>query len=74
MGVKIMRYEQKAELQDSNKARMYEEKKKANQKIVKAVAEIQKIYDIIDEIKDKDEKKIIHHLFQDLSDKLLDNV
>ena len=28
MGVKIMRYEQKAHLQDSNKARMYEEKKK----------------------------------------------
>ena len=53
---------------------MSSEKKKANQKIVKAVAEIQKIYDIVDEIKDKDEKKIIHHLFQDLSDKLLDNV
>jgi len=74
MGKNNMRYEEKAALQDGNKARMYEEKKKANQKIVKAVAEIQKIYDIVDEIKDKDEKKIIHHLFQDLSDKLLDNV
>ena len=31
MGVKIMRYEQKAELQDSNKARMYEEKKKQDE-------------------------------------------
>ena len=72
--VASLQEEQKAHLQDSNKARMYEEKKKANQKIVKAVAEIQKIYDIVDEIKDKDEKKIIHHLFQDLSDKLLDNV
>ena len=28
-----MRYEQKAELQDSNKARMYEEKKKQNNQI-----------------------------------------
>ena len=72
--VASLQEEQKAALQDGNKARMYEAKKKANQKIVKAVAEIQKIYDIVDEIKDKDEKKIIHHLFQDLSDKLLDNV
>ena len=39
-------------------------KKKANKKILKAVDEIQK----------KGEKKIIHHLFQDLSDKLLDNI
>jgi len=49
-------------------------KRKANKKILKAVDEIQEIYLIIDEIKNKDEKKIIHHLFQDLSDKLLDNV
>ena len=31
-------------------------------------------YDVIKEIKNKDEKKIIYHLFQDLSDKLMDNV
>tara|TARA_R110000796_G_scaffold57209_1_gene132082 strand:- start:177 stop:329 length:153 start_codon:yes stop_codon:yes gene_type:complete len=49
-------------------------KRKANKKIVKAVDEIQKIYDIIYEIKDKDEQRIISNLFQDLSDKLLDNV
>jgi len=49
-------------------------KRKANKKILKAVDEIQEIYLIINEIKNKDEKKIIHHLFQDLSDKLLDNV
>jgi len=30
-GKNNMRYEQKAELQDSNKARMYEEKKKQNE-------------------------------------------
>ena len=29
-----MRYEQKAELQDSNKARMYEEKKKQREKLL----------------------------------------
>jgi FtsZ-binding cell division protein ZapB len=49
-------------------------KKKANKKILKAVEKIQKIYLIIDEIKNKNEKKIIHYLFQDLSDKLLDNI
>jgi len=49
-------------------------KKKPNKKILKAFNEIQKIYLIINEIKNKDEKKIIHHLFQDLSDKLMDNV
>ena len=51
-------------------------KRKANKKILKAVDEIQKIYLIIiqgNEIKNKGEEKIIHHLFQDLSDKLLDN-
>lgn len=48
-------------------------KKTANKKILKAVNEIQKIYLIINEIENKDEKKIIHHLFQDLSDKLIDN-
>ena len=49
-------------------------KKTANKKILKAVNEIQKIYLIINEIENKDEKKIIHHFFQDLSDKLMDNV
>ena len=52
-------------------------KRKANKKILKAVDEIQKIYLIIiqgNEIKNKGEEKIIHHLFQDLSDKLLDNL
>ena len=49
-------------------------KKTANKKILKAVNEIQKIYLIINEIENKDEKKNIHHLFQDLSDKLMDNV
>jgi len=53
------------------------EKRKANKKILKAVDEIQEIYGTIvegNEIKNKDEKKIIHHLFQDLSDKLMDNI
>jgi hypothetical protein len=52
-------------------------KRKANKKILKAVDEIQKIYLIVvegNQIKNKGEKKIIHHLFQDLSDKLLDNI
>ena len=48
--------------------------KKANKKILLAYKRIQKAYEVIDEIKQKDEKKIIHCLFQDLSDKLLDNV
>ena len=47
--------------------------KKANKKILLAHKRIQKAYEVIDEIKQKDEKKIIHCLFQDLSDKLLDN-
>ena len=43
--------------------------------ITKSVDEIQIIYKrVIGEIKDKKEKEIIHCLFQDLSDKLLDNV
>jgi len=43
--------------------------------ITKSVDEIQNIYQrVIGEIEDKKEKEIIHHLFQDLSDKLLDNV
>ena len=43
--------------------------------ITKSVDEIQNIYQrVIGEIKDKKEKEIIHYLFQDLSDKLLDNV
>ena len=43
--------------------------------ITKSVEEIQNIYrKVIGEIKDKKEKEIIHCLFQDLSDKLLDNV
>ena len=49
-------------------------KEKANKKIFLAFKRIQKTYDVIKEIKNKDEKKIIHDLFQDLSDKLLDNV
>ena len=48
-------------------------KKKANKKILLAHKRIQKAYEVIDEIKQKDEKRIIHCLFQDLSDKLLDN-
>ncbi len=43
--------------------------------ITKSVDEIQIVYKrVIGEIKDKKEKEIIHCLFQDLSDKLLDNV
>ena len=43
--------------------------------ISKSVNEIQCIYEkVIGEIKNKKEKEIIHCLFQDLSDKLLDNV
>ena len=50
-------------------------KRKANKKILKAVDEIQKIYLIIiqgNEIKNKGEEKIIHHLFQDLSTEQFD--
>ena len=49
-------------------------KNKPNKKILLAYKRIQKAYDVIKEIKKKDEKKIIHHLFQDLSDKLMDNI
>ena len=43
--------------------------------ITKSVDEIQNIYHlVIGEIKDKKKKEIIHCLFQDLSDKLLDNI
>jgi len=50
-------------------------KPKNNIDISKSVNEIQCIYEkVIGEIKDKKEKEIIHCLFQDLSDKLLDNV
>ncbi len=43
--------------------------------ITKSVNEIQNIYQrVIGEIENKKEKEIIHCLFQDLSDKLLDNV
>jgi len=43
--------------------------------ITKNVDEIQNIYKrVIGEIKDKKEKEIIHCLFQDLSDKLLDHI
>ena len=49
-------------------------KNKPNKKILLAYKRIQKAYDVIKEINNKDEKKIIHHLFQDLSDKLMDNI
>ena len=43
--------------------------------ITESVNEIQNIYQrVIGKIEDKKEKEIIHCLFQDLSDKLLDNV
>ena len=42
--------------------------------ITKAVDDLQTMYlKVIDLIKDKEERNIIHCLFQDLSDKLLDN-
>ena len=42
--------------------------------IAKAVDDLQIMYlKVIDLIKDKEERNIIHCLFQDLSDKLLDN-
>ena len=42
--------------------------------ITKSVEDIQNIYKrVIGKIEDKKEKEIIHCLFQDLSDKLLDN-
>ena len=43
--------------------------------LTESIEMIQIIYErVIGEIKDKKEKEIIHCLFQDLSDKLLDNV
>ncbi len=43
--------------------------------ITKRVNKIQCIYEkVIGEMKDKKEKEIRHRLFQDISDKLLDNV
>ena len=42
--------------------------------IARAVDDLQTMYlKVIDLIKDKKERNIIHCLFQDLSDKLLDN-
>jgi|TARA_R100000322_G_scaffold49114_1_gene30953 hypothetical protein len=42
--------------------------------IARAVDDLQIMYlKVIDLIKDKEERNIIHCLFQDLSDKLLDN-
>ena len=42
--------------------------------ILKAHSNIQSIYEkVINLIEDKNEREIIHCLFQDLSDKLLDN-
>jgi hypothetical protein len=46
---------------------------KPNKKIIKAHKQLQKLYDIVKLIKDKKEKQIISNLFQDLSDKLIDN-
>jgi len=46
---------------------------KANTKIIKAHKQIQKLYKLVKLIKNKDDKKIISNLFQDLSDKLMDN-
>ena len=46
---------------------------KANTKIIKAHKQLQKSYKVVKLIKDKKEKQIISNLFQDLSDKLLDN-
>ena len=42
-------------------------------KILETHKQLQKLYDVIYSIKDKQERKIISDLFQDLSDKLLDN-
>jgi len=46
---------------------------KANTKIIKAHKQLQKLYKVVKLIKNKDDKKIISNLFQDLSDKLMDN-
>ena len=42
-------------------------------KILETHKQLQKLYDVIYLIKDKEERAIISNLFQDLSDKLLDN-
>jgi len=46
---------------------------KPNKKIIKAYKQLQKSYKVVKLIKDKKEKQIISNLFQDLSDKLIDN-
>ena len=46
---------------------------KANKKVIKAHKQLQKLYKVVKLIKNKDEKIIISNLFQDLSDKLIDN-
>ena len=48
-------------------------KMKANKKVIKAHKQLQKLYKVVKLIKNKDEKKIVSNLFQDLSDKLIDN-
>ena len=45
----------------------------ANKKIIRTHKKLQKLYKVVKLIKNKDEKKIISNLFQDLSDKLIDN-
>jgi hypothetical protein len=45
----------------------------ANKKIISTHKQLQKLYKVVKLIKNKDEKKIISNLFQDLSDKLIDN-
>jgi hypothetical protein len=50
------------------------EKVMSENNIARAVDDLQTMYlKVIDLIKDKEERNIIHCLFQDLSDKLLDN-
>ena len=44
----------------------------ANKKIISTHKKLQKLYKVVKLIKNKDEKKIISNLFQDLSDKLID--
>ena len=44
-----------------------------NKKIIEVHKQLQKLYDVVYLIKDKKEKQIISNLFQDLSDKLIDN-
>ena len=53
---------------------MRKEKVMSENNIARAVDDLQTMYlKVIDLIKDKEERNIIHCLFQDLSDKLLDN-